>query len=229
MRRMGRPHVHPIEVESFRILAERVDLGPLPPLARTVTARVIHAAADVRYAEDLVLDEDALAQGWEALAAGAPLVADSRMVAAGITATDVEVPLADPRATERAAETGTTRSAAAIELASAEAGPGAVWVVGNAPTALAAILEHAVDPALVVGLPVGFVGAVEAKAALREAGLPAVSNVSELGGSAVAAAAVNALLYSPSPQRGHDPAAAPTTTSPATTTISTATTKESHP
>lgn len=213
MRRMGRAHVHPIEVESFEILARRVDLGHLAPLSRTVVGRVIHAAADVHYATDLVVDEAALVRGWHALAAGAPLLADSRMVAAGVTATDVEVPLADPRVPARAAD-GRTRSAAAIELAAAEVGPGAVWVVGNAPTALTAILDHAVDPALVVGLPVGFVGAVEAKAALRGAGLPAVTNASELGGSAVAAAAVNALLYSPSPQTGHDPTRTPETEEP---------------
>lgn len=199
MRRMGRHRVHPIEVASHAILAERVDLTHLPPLSRAVTERVIHASADVRYADDLVLDEPALVRSWEALAAGAPIVADSRMVAAGITAADVEVPLTDPRVADRAAEAGTTRSAAAIALAADTVGPGSVWVVGNAPTALDAVLAHAVDPALVVGLPVGFVGAVEAKAALRVSGLPAVSNVSELGGSAVAAAAVNALLYTSSP------------------------------
>ena len=203
MRHMGRDRVHPIEVESLQILAARVDLDGLPPLSRAVTERIIHAAADPRYAEDLVLDEAALVRGWHALAAGAPIVADSRMVAAGITTTDVEVPLTDQRVTGRAAAGGTTRSAAAVELAAAEVGPGAVWVVGNAPTALDAVLAHAVDPALVVGLPVGFVGAVESKTALRASGLPAVSNLSELGGSAVAAAAVNALLYTSSPNPDH--------------------------
>jgi precorrin-8X/cobalt-precorrin-8 methylmutase len=77
-----------------------------------------------------------------------------------------------------------------------EVGPGAVWVVGCAPTALYELIDLDVRPALVVGLPVGFVGAAQSKAALRDSGLPAVSNVSEKGGSAVAAAAVNALLYS---------------------------------
>ena len=76
-----------------------------------------------------------------------------------------------------------------------QVGQGAVWVVGCAPTALFALLALPARPALVVGLPVGFVGAAESKAALRSSGLPAVSNVSEKGGSAVAVAAVNALLY----------------------------------
>jgi precorrin-8X/cobalt-precorrin-8 methylmutase len=205
MRRMGRDRVHPIEVESMRILTSRVDLSRLEPLRRAVTERVVHSAADVRYADDLVLDEDSLRRGWEALSTGAPIVADSRMVAAGITSTEVEVPLAWDGVAERAHERRTTRSAAAIELAAERFGPGAIWVVGNAPTALEAVIARAVDPALVVGLPVGFVGAVESKAALRASGLPSVSNRSELGGSAVAAAAVNALLYSASTYRKEIP------------------------
>lgn len=196
-RTMGRDRVHPIEAESLAILAARRDLSHLPPLTRAVTERVVHSAADLRYVDDLVLDEDALRRGWAALAAGAPILADSRMVAAGITSTDVEVPLLAPGVAVHASARGTTRSAAAVELAAARVGPGAVWVVGNAPTALDAVLAHARDPALVVGLPVGFVGAAEAKAALATSGLPAVTNVGELGGSAVAAAAVNALLYTP--------------------------------
>lgn len=196
LRRMGRDRVHPIEVESMRILASRVDLSRLGPLSRAVTERVVHSSADLRYADDLAVEEEALQRGWRALSGGAPIIADSRMVAAGITSTEVEVPLAWPGVAERARERGTTRSAAAIELACERFGPGAVWAVGNAPTALEAIIAHAPAPALVVGLPVGFVGAVESKAALRASGIPSVSNRSELGGSAVAAAAVNALLYS---------------------------------
>jgi precorrin-8X/cobalt-precorrin-8 methylmutase len=93
------------------------------------------------------------------------------------------------------ARDGLTRSAVAVHDALAEVGPGAVWVVGCAPTALFELLRVDADPALVVGLPVGFVGAAESKQALRDSGLPGVSNVSEKGGSAVAAAALNALLY----------------------------------
>ncbi|WP_460498729.1 precorrin-8X methylmutase [Glycomyces tarimensis] len=193
---MGRDRVHPIETESMRLLASRVDLSDLPPLSRAVTERIVHSAADVRYADDLVLDEEALRRGWEALRDGAPIIADSRMVAAGITAADTVVPLTWDGIAELARDRGTTRSAAAIALACERFGAGAVWAVGNAPTALEAVIARAPDPALVVGLPVGFVGAAESKAALRASGLPAVSNRSELGGSAVAAAAVNALLYS---------------------------------
>jgi precorrin-8X/cobalt-precorrin-8 methylmutase len=188
--------VHPIEAESYRILRARVDLSHLPALTRAVTERVVHASADLEYAETLLTDEEALRAGREALLAGAPVVCDTRMVAGGITRRDATVPLLDPRAAQLAAGEGTTRTAAAMRLAVEETGAGAVWVVGNAPTALFELLERPPrDPALIVGLPVGFVGAAEAKAALAASGLPCVVNRGEKGGSAVAAAAVNALLY----------------------------------
>ncbi len=188
--------VHPIEVRSYEILRSRVDLSALPPLTRAVVERVVHASADLDYVTDLVCDEDALAAAAAALAAGAPVVADVAMVAAGITAREVVCRLPDAGAL--AAQAAITRSAAAVRLAAEQVGDGAVWVVGCAPTALEELLRLAADglrPALVIGLPVGFVGAAEAKAALRASGLPAVSNVLEKGGSAVAAAACNALLY----------------------------------
>ncbi|MFY1584303.1 precorrin-8X methylmutase [Micromonospora sp. WMMD734] len=189
--------VHPIEQQSYRILRERVDLGGLPPLTRAVVERVVHASADLDYVTDLVCDEAALAGGLAALRSGAPIVTDVAMVAAGITAAGREIvcPVAEPAAAALARQTGLTRSAAAVRIALDRVGPGAVWVVGCAPTALVELIGVAADPALVVGLPVGFVGAAESKAALRASGLPAVSNIGEKGGSAVAAAALNALLY----------------------------------
>jgi len=191
---MTRPAVHPIEQESYAILRRRVDLSALAPWSRAVVERVVHASADLSYVDDLVLDEPALARGAAALRAGAPVVADVQMVAAGITRRDAVC-----RVREAVASGGRTRSAEAVRLALAEVGPGAVWVVGCAPTALVELLALDADPALVVGLPVGFVGAAESKQALRESGLPAVSNRSEKGGSAVAAAALNALLYEENP------------------------------
>ena len=187
--------VHPIEEESYRIMRGLVDLSRLEPLSRAVAERVIHASADLEYAETLVLDEAALAGGYESLRSGAPVVTDVGMVAAGITARETLCFVSDPRARALSEELGITRSAAGFRIAAGEAGAGAIWVVGNAPTALFELLELGVGPALVVGLPVGFVGAAESKEKLIESGLPAVANHGPKGGSAVAAAALNALLY----------------------------------
>ncbi len=184
----------PIEVESYRILRSRIDLTHLPPLTRAVTERVIHASADFDYATDLICDESALTSGVAAITRGAAVVTDVGMVAAGITGYPVICKIGDSIAARLARTVGITVSAAAARLAFGEAGPGAVWIVGCAPTALEEVLRRDVVPALVIGLPVGFVGATAAKEALRASGLPAVSNVSEKGGSAVAAAAFNALL-----------------------------------
>jgi precorrin-8X/cobalt-precorrin-8 methylmutase len=187
--------VHPIEAESYRILRERVDLSHLGPLSRAVVERVTHASADLDYAESLVLDETALERGLEALRDGAPIVTDVGMVAAGITARETSCFVSDPRARELSGRLGITRSAAGFRGAAEEAGSGAVWVVGNAPTALFELLELETEPVLVVGLPVGFVGAAESKEKLVESGLPAISNRGPKGGSAVAAAALNTLIY----------------------------------
>ena len=194
------PPVHPIEAESYRILAGRVDLDRWPPLSRAVVARVIHASADVGYADTLVVDEQACAAGVAALAAGAPVVSDVDMVAVATRRAGTVSLLPQGRARadrERAREPELTVSAAAMREAAARWPTGAVVVVGNAPTALAEVVALAAAgrfaPALVIGLPVGFVGAAEAKAALRDSGLPSISNVGERGGSAVAAAALNAL------------------------------------
>lgn len=186
---------HAIERRSYEILRSRVGTGHLPPLTRAVVERVVHASADLDYATDLVCTEDALARGLAALRAGVGVVADVEMVATGITARDVVCRVREPRAAALAASARITRSAAAIRIAYDDVGPGAVWVVGNAPTALTEIIALDVEPALVIGLPVGFVGAVGSKHELRASGLPAVTNRSEKGGSAVAAAALNALLY----------------------------------
>lgn len=190
---------HPIELESYRIMRRRVDLAHLPPLTRGVVERVVHSTADTSWVGEIVAAEPDLRAGLAALRAAAPLVADVRMVVAGITTRPAEVGVDYPGAAELATAEGLTRSAAGIRLA-AEAHPdGAVWVIGNAPTALAELVRMTeggrIRPALVVGVPVGFVGAVSAKAALRRSGVPAVSTVTERGGAAIAAAAVNALLY----------------------------------
>jgi precorrin-8X/cobalt-precorrin-8 methylmutase len=186
--------VHPIEAESYRILRSRIDLSELPPLTRAVTERVIHATADFDYVTDLVCDEAALATGVEALRRGAPVIADVAMVASGITSYPVTCKITDSLSARLARTANIPLSAAAVRLAFGEAGPGAVWLVGCAPTALFEIISRQVEPALVIGVPVGFVGAAAAKDELRVSGLPALSNVSEKGGSAVAVAAFSALL-----------------------------------
>ncbi|MEJ3657532.1 precorrin-8X methylmutase [Actinomycetes bacterium KLBMP 9759] len=187
--------VHPIEVESYAILRTRVDTSDLPPLTRAVVERIVHTSADPSWAGELVCDEDALRAGQAALLGGATLVTDVRMVAVGITSRPSVVAL-DLAGT---IEDGLTRSAAGIRGAVGAHPDGAVWAIGNAPTALAELVRCAeaglFAPSLVVGLPVGFVGSVAAKAALRASGLPALSNRSERGGAAAAVAAVNALLY----------------------------------
>jgi precorrin-8X/cobalt-precorrin-8 methylmutase len=186
--------VHPIEAESYRILRSRIDLSALRPLTRAVTERVLHATADFDYVTDLVCDEAALAAGVEALRRDAPVIADVAMVASGITGYPVTCKIGDSLSARLARTANITLSAAAVRLAHGEAGPGAIWLVGCAPTALYEIISRQVEPALVIGVPVGFVGAAAAKDDLRASGLPALSNVSEKGGSAVAVAAFNALL-----------------------------------
>jgi precorrin-8X/cobalt-precorrin-8 methylmutase len=185
--------VHPIEVESYRILRQRIDLSHLDAAERAVVERIIHASADLDYASTTVLSPGAADAGVASLRAAAPVICDVEMVRHGITGTDTFCMLADAGP---AAE-GDTRAAAAMRLAAARHPDGAIVVVGCAPTALFEVValaaRGALRPALVVGLPVGFVGAAESKEALRASGLPSISNIGEKGGSAVAAAAVNAL------------------------------------
>ena len=187
--------IHPIETESYRILETRVDLSHLDPGPRAIVERVIHASADPEYAASTVVDVVAVDAGVHALRAGAPVLCDVEMVCSGIRGVATECFLAERVSAE---PDGPTRTALGMRAA-ADAHPmGAVVVVGCAPTALDEVLDLAgrgvFAPALVVGMPVGFVGAAAAKARLRASGLPAISNVGEKGGSAVAAAAVNALV-----------------------------------
>jgi precorrin-8X/cobalt-precorrin-8 methylmutase len=180
--------------ESYRILRSRLDLSGRPPLSRAVTEHVIHATADFDYVTDLVCDEPALASGLAALQRAAPVVADGPTVASGISGYPLICKAGDPLAARLARTAGISADAAAVRLAFSAAGPGAVWLVGSAPAALFEIMAREVEPALVVGVPVGFVGAAEAKDTLRRSGLPSLSNVSEKGGPAVAVAVFEALL-----------------------------------
>lgn len=186
--------IDPLTAESYRVLRSRIDLSGLPPLTRAVTEAVLCATADFDYVTDLVCDEAVLAAGVRAVAAGAPVVADAPAVAVGITGRPVICKAAEPLALRLARTTGITVPAAGVRLGFGEAGPGAVWVVGAAPDALAEILRRIVEPALVIGVPAGFAGAATVKDELRASGMPALSNVSEKGGPVVAAAAFCALI-----------------------------------
>jgi precorrin-8X/cobalt-precorrin-8 methylmutase len=188
---------HPIEVESFAILAERCDLSRHGPLARQVVARVVHATADPDFAESLVVDESAVAAALAALAAGAPVLTDVEMVRAGISYRPVHCYMARSSAGEGGYP---TRSAVAMATAAQRHARGAVVAVGCAPTALVAAVELAEAgswrPAVVIGLPVGFVGAAESKERARrlgDLGIPVITNIGDKGGSAAATAAVHAI------------------------------------
>ena len=188
--------VPPGEEESYRVLRSRIDLSHLPRHSRDVTERVIYATADFDYVTDLVCAEEDLAEAVAALAAGAPVVVDAAMVAAGIAGCPVVCKADEPLTMRLARTAGISAPAAAVRLAFGEVGPGALWVAGGSPEALTEILTRGVEPAFVIGVPVGFLGAAEAKDALRASGIRSVSNVSEKGGAAVAAAALEALLRS---------------------------------
>ncbi|MGH9078127.1 MAG: precorrin-8X methylmutase, partial [Acidimicrobiales bacterium] len=190
------PEVHPIEVESYRILASRVDLSAWAEPARAVVARMIHASADESWATSARVGTGAVDAAVEALGAGAPVVCDANMVVAGVPSL--------PQARCLLGQVGgvppgSTRSAAAIALAARLYPAGAVWVIGNAPTALGAVIDlweaSLLDPAAVIGLPVGYVGAAAAKDRLWDSALRrlSITNAGDRGGSAVAAAALNAL------------------------------------
>jgi precorrin-8X/cobalt-precorrin-8 methylmutase len=192
---------------SFAIIRAEADLARFTADEEVVAVRVIHACGMVEAAADIAFTPGAAAIGRAALRAGAPILCDARMVANGVTrarlpaANDVLCTLDDPRVPALAAELGTTRTAAAMELWR-ERLAGAVVAVGNAPTALFRLLEMldegAIPPALVIGMPVGFVGAMESKETLLEDGrVPAIVVRGRKGGSAMAAAAVNALAGAP--------------------------------
>jgi precorrin-8X/cobalt-precorrin-8 methylmutase len=189
---------------SFAIIRAEARLDQIPADLEKLAVRVIHACGMVEVIEDLRFSAGAGAAGRKALAAGAPILCDARMVSEGVTRTrlpannQVICTLKDDSVPELARELGNTRSAAALELWRPHL-EGAVVVIGNAPTALFYLLEMldagAPKPALILGFPVGFVGAAESKAALAadSRGVPFVIMQGRRGGSAMAAAAVNAL------------------------------------
>jgi precorrin-8X/cobalt-precorrin-8 methylmutase len=188
---------------SFAIIRAEADLQRFRGRAEKVAVRIIHASGMVEIACDIALSQDFADKAVAALQNGAPILCDTQMVAHGITrsrlpaANDVVCTLGDASVPELARSLGTTRSAAALELWRPHLA-GAVVAIGNAPTALFHLIEMihqgAPAPAAVIGVPVGFVGAAESKEALADCELvPFLVVRGRKGGSAIAAAAVNAL------------------------------------
>lgn len=190
--------------QSFATIRAEADLSAFPDDVARVVVRMIHTCGQVDLPAHIAFTPDVVSRAHAALAAGAPVLCDSSMVAAGITRTrlpaDNEVVslVADPRAPALAAELGSTRSAAAVDLWAERLG-GAVLAIGNAPTALFRLLElldnGAPVPAAVLGGPVGFVGSAQSKDELiaNPRGMSYLVVTGRRGGSAMAAAAVNAI------------------------------------
>ncbi|KQP42391.1 precorrin-8X methylmutase [Methylobacterium sp. Leaf104] len=192
-----------IYARSFAMIRAEADLARFQGTAERVVVRMIHACGMTDLPRDVEASPDFAQAGEAALKAGAPILCDVRMVADGVTRARLPADnrvictLSDPRVPELAAAMGTTRSAAAMELWR-EHLPGSVVAVGNAPTALFRLLELLDEgvppPAAVIGIPVGFVGAAESKEALaRDGRVPFIVVHGRRGGSAMTAAAVNAL------------------------------------
>lgn len=200
-----------IERTSFYIITEELAQRGvvLPPETEPVVKRVIHTTADFDYAKNLCFTDGAVAAGVTALRDGTCIVTDTNMALAGITKPGLKKVggtalcyMADPEVAAIAKETGTTRAVASMHRAAQEH-PNAILAVGNAPTALLAIadeIEAGLRPALVIGVPVGFVNVVESKerlfAVCEQYGVPAIVAMGRKGGSNVAAAICNALIYS---------------------------------
>ena len=192
-----------IYARSFAMIRAEADLARFHGTAERVVVRMIHACGMTDLPGDVEASDDFAARGEAALKAGAPILCDVRMVADGVTRSRLPAnnrvicTLSDPRVPEMAAAMGTTRSAAAMELWR-EHLPGSVVAVGNAPTSLFRLLELLDEgvspPAAIIGIPVGFVGAAESKEALaRDGRVPFIVVHGRRGGSAMTAAAVNAL------------------------------------
>lgn len=200
-----------IERTSISIITRELDelgLTP-PPETAAVVKRVIHTTADFDYAKNLRFTPGAVEAAVRVLQRGAVIVTDTNMALAGITkpglaklGCEAVCYMADPAVAEAAKQAGTTRAVAAVHRAAREH-PGAILAVGNAPTALLTIaeeIEAGLRPALVIGVPVGFVNVVESKETLfavcEQHGVPAIAAMGRKGGSNVAAAICNALVYS---------------------------------
>ncbi|WP_379934361.1 cobalt-precorrin-8 methylmutase [Enterobacter sichuanensis] len=199
-------HPQAIEAKSFDIIGEiiretRPEYRFASPLHEAIVKRVIHTTADFDWLDILWFSDDAIEQLCAALRRPSVIYTDTTMALSGINKTllatfggECRCYISDPRVIAQAKAQGITRSMAAVDIAVTEESE-KVFVFGNAPTALFRLLEHDVAVSGVVGVPVGFVGAAESKEALTHSHLPAIAALGRKGGSNVAAAIVNAMLY----------------------------------
>lgn len=195
-----------IEKRSFEIITEELGQIRLDPEKANIVKRVIHTSADFDYARNLRFSEGAVEGALEALKKGVTIITDTNMACTGINKAALkklnsraECYMADADVAARAKEAGSTRAAACMEKACEVEGP-VIIAVGNAPTALVRldelIKEGKIRPVLVIGVPVGFVNVVQSKEIIMKSGVPYIVAVGRKGGSNVAAAICNALMYS---------------------------------
>lgn len=200
-----------IETLSFKIIDQEAGPHPFLPEQWQIVRRMIHTSADFEFIASVRFHADAVAAGMEAIRKGKSVITDTNMARVGIRKNDldrfggeVKCFISDPSVGRIAKETGTTRAKAAVDAAIPLMADG-IYVVGNAPTALLRLIECVKEkiakPALIVGLPVGFVNAAESKEALMELDTPFISNVGRKGGSNLAASVVNALIILASQQQ----------------------------
>lgn len=194
-----------IEKRSFEIITELLGDRKLDPENELVIKRVIHTSADFDYVDNLAFSEHAVRRGIEALRNGCDIVTDTQMAKAGINKTilaklggEVHCFMSDPDVAAEAKARGITRAIVSMERAAGLKKP-CIFAIGNAPTALVSlhelILDKKIDPALVIGVPVGFVNVVESKEMILDLDVPYIVAKGRKGGSNVAAAICNALLY----------------------------------
>ena len=194
-----------IEKRSFEIITQEMGPVELDPLEEPIIKRVIHTSADFEYLENLKFSSGAVEQAMKAILSGATIVTDTKMAWSGINKAALErlggnavCFMADDDVREAAKKNGTTRAVASMEKAAQLEGP-VIFAIGNAPTALVSlyemIQEGRVQPALIIGVPVGFVNVVESKELILDTNVPYIVARGRKGGSNVAAAICNAILY----------------------------------
>jgi len=194
-----------IEKRSFEIITEILGDTPINPENELVIKRVIHTTADFEYVQNLVFSEHAVLKGIEALRSGCDIVTDTQMAKSGINKTilgrlggHVHCFMSDPDVAAEAKERGITRAMVSMERAAKLSKP-CIFAIGNAPTALISLHEQiaagTLNPALIIGVPVGFVNVVESKEMIIASNVPHIVARGRKGGSNVAAAICNAMLY----------------------------------